>query len=105
MPLSKNSGSGFIIKPDGLIVTNAHVVQGISTVEVTMQDGTKYQGRVEHLDPVADLATIRINAVRTRASLVIYVTINKYENLLSYYRKICRCYLSATRRTCDRAST
>ena len=43
-----------------------------------MQDGTKYQGRVEHLDPVADLATIRINAVRTRASLVIYaVTITK----------------------------
>lgn len=63
MPLSKNSGSGFIVKHDGLIVTNAHVVQGTATVQVTMQDGTKYQGRVEHLDPIGDLATIRINAV------------------------------------------
>ena len=53
-----------MVKPNGLIVTNAHVVHGSSTVEVTMQNGTKYQGQVQHLDPVADLATVKINAVR-----------------------------------------
>lgn len=54
-------GSGFIIHPNGLIVTNAHVVANAQACTVTLADGTKVSGRVEALDEKADLATIRID--------------------------------------------
>ena len=54
-------GSGFIIHPNGLIVTNAHVVANAQACTVTLADATKVSGRVEALDEKADLATIRID--------------------------------------------
>ena len=55
-------GSGFIIAPDGLIVTNAHVVSGASTVSIAMRDGTTYPARVVGVDETNDLAVLRIDA-------------------------------------------
>lgn len=62
-PATLSNGSGFVIKDDGLILTNAHVVvsKPRSIVSVRLNDGRTFQGLIEAVDPVSDLATIRIN--------------------------------------------
>jgi S1-C subfamily serine protease len=55
-------GSGFIASSDGRIITNAHVVEGADTVDVTLKDGRKLQGRVLGTDPVTDVAVIKVDA-------------------------------------------
>ncbi len=55
-------GSGFIVRPDGVIVTNAHVVSGATSVNVALRDGTTYPAKVVGVDEVNDLAVLRINA-------------------------------------------
>lgn len=63
-PSTVSNGSGFIIKEDGLILTNAHVVSSRpnAKVEVRLYDGTVYNGIVEDIDIQSDLATVRISA-------------------------------------------
>ncbi|MBA3854158.1 MAG: peptidase [Gemmatimonas sp.] len=55
-------GSGFIVRNDGVIVTNAHVVSGASSVRVAMRDGTIYPARVVGEDELNDLAVLQIDA-------------------------------------------
>lgn len=59
-----NSGSGFIVGSDGLILTNAHVVfkRPNTSVLVRLSNGDTYPGIVENVDVMGDLATVRINA-------------------------------------------
>ena len=52
-------GSGVIYDDDGAIVTNAHVVAGAATVDVTFADGSRSDGEVVAADPSVDLAVIR----------------------------------------------
>jgi S1-C subfamily serine protease len=52
-------GSGFVIAPDGLIVTNFHVVGDARAVRVAMPDGTAAEGRVLGRDPDTDIALVR----------------------------------------------
>jgi HtrA serine peptidase 2 len=59
-----SSGSGFIVREDGLIVTNAHVVGNQTQVVVRLFDGRTMEGKVQAVDTVSDLATIKVNAVR-----------------------------------------
>ncbi len=54
-------GTGFILRSDGIIVTNNHVVENASQITVTLADGTDADGRVLGLDPVTDIAVIKIN--------------------------------------------
>jgi serine protease Do len=55
-------GSGFIIRPDGIIMTNAHVVNGASEVTVRMTDRREYTAKVIGVDTKSDIAVIKINA-------------------------------------------
>ena len=59
------SGSGFVIDAEGFIITNAHVVQGHSTVTAKFVDGAEYTGGVVGRDEEIDLACIRISASDT----------------------------------------
>jgi S1-C subfamily serine protease len=64
-------GSGFIINPDGLIVTNHHVISGSSDVEVTLTDQTTYKAKILVRDPQDDLALIKIEPRKKVASLTL----------------------------------
>ena len=55
-------GSGVIIDPSGVALTNAHVVDGASQVEVTLMDGTKHRAKVVGVDKKTDLAVLRLEA-------------------------------------------
>jgi S1-C subfamily serine protease len=54
-------GSGFVISPDGLVVTNHHVVDDAKTVRISMPDGFSGEGRVLGRDPDTDIALVRAN--------------------------------------------
>jgi S1-C subfamily serine protease len=63
-PDVEGSGSGFIITPDGYIVTNCHVVEDIDTVEVSLADGATCKAQVIGQDPASDIALLRVAGSR-----------------------------------------
>jgi Do/DeqQ family serine protease len=60
--VERGSGSGFIIRSEGLILTNAHVVDGADTVTVKLKDGREFRGRVLGADALTDVAVIKVEA-------------------------------------------
>jgi len=60
--LVRGLGSGFIVNPDGLILTNAHVVDNATEVTVKLTDRREFKAKVLGSDPQTDIAVIRIDA-------------------------------------------
>ena len=59
---SAGLGTGFLIRPDGVIVTNAHVVAGATNISVMLRDGTTYPARTIGTDEMNDLAVLQVQA-------------------------------------------
>lgn len=55
-----NTGSGFIVRPDGYILTNAHVVRGANKIKVTLNDKRIFTGKVVGSDSFSDLAVVKV---------------------------------------------
>ena len=58
----KGSGSGVIIRPDGYIVTNNHVVADATRIQVTLNNNQQYEATVVGTDPATDVAIIKVEA-------------------------------------------
>lgn len=58
----RGAGSGIIVRRDGVILTNAHVVGGARTVEIGLANGTRLAGQVLGRDPSVDVAVVRVDA-------------------------------------------
>ena len=58
---AQGSGSGFIIDDEGFILTNNHVIESASRINVTLADGRTFRGEVVGVDPAIDVALIRIS--------------------------------------------
>jgi S1-C subfamily serine protease len=56
----RGQGSGFITRSDGVVLTNAHVVEGTSVVGVTLPDGRSFEGKVLGADPLTDVAVVKV---------------------------------------------
>jgi serine protease Do len=59
---SVGQGSGVIIRDDGYILTNGHVVNDAERIEVRLRDGRRFKGTLRGLDPKSDVAVIKIEA-------------------------------------------
>jgi serine protease Do len=55
-------GTGFVISPDGYILTNNHVIEDVDKIEVQFEDGRKFDAKVIGRDPRTDVALIRVEA-------------------------------------------
>ena len=62
LQLVEGAGSGVIVKEDGYIATNYHVIQGASKVTVTLHNGDSYPASIVGSDPANDIAVIKIDA-------------------------------------------
>ena len=65
--VTKGAGSGVIYKEDGYIITNNHVIEGASSITVTLHDGTEYPATLVATDELTDIAVIKIDATGLNA--------------------------------------
>ena len=62
VPEQRGTGSGFIISSDGVILTNAHVVEGADEIRIRLTDNREFSGKVLGLDKKSDIAVVKIEA-------------------------------------------
>jgi serine protease Do len=62
MPEFQSMGSGFIVDPEGLVVTNNHVIENADEITVTLDDGTQLPAELIGRDPKTDLALLKVDS-------------------------------------------
>lgn len=67
--VSSGAGSGVIISEDGTIITNAHVVEGASSIKVRLSDGSEYDATLVGSDSQTDVAIIKIEATNLKPAI------------------------------------
>lgn len=65
---SSSVGSGIIMSEDGYIITNNHVIEGMTTIQVVLDNGETYDARLIGSDSRSDLAVIKVNATGLKAA-------------------------------------
>lgn len=60
--LGEGAGSGWIVREDGIIITNSHVVTGAESIIITLDDGRTFPAQAVRTDPLTDLAVVKIDA-------------------------------------------
>src|SRR5437763_10299633 len=58
----QSEGSGFIVRPDGYILTNVHVIEDADKIDVKLRDGREFPGRVVGADEKTDIAVVKVEA-------------------------------------------
>jgi serine protease Do len=66
--IQHGTGSGVVIRSDGYILTNKHVVEGASRVDAVFRDGTHLHGKTVGVDAATDLAVVKVDAQRLRVA-------------------------------------
>ena len=66
----RSAGSGFIVREDGYLVTNAHVVSDADRIQVRLADGRRFDGRLVGLDERVDLALLKIEGQNLPVALL-----------------------------------
>jgi serine protease Do len=66
---SRGVGSGFIVDPAGVIITNYHVVENMTSIMVKLQSGEALRGRIVGFDEETDIAVIKVNSSRQLPAL------------------------------------
>jgi S1-C subfamily serine protease len=64
--VARGSGSGFVVEAEGVILTNAHVVEGARRIEVELHDGRRFIARLLGSDETTDIAALQIQATGLR---------------------------------------
>ena len=62
-------GSGFVMSPEGYILTNNHVIEGVDQIKVKFANGREYDGRIVGRDPKTDLAVVKIDGPKDLQAL------------------------------------
>jgi len=102
----RSLGSGVIVRGDGTILTNEHVILRGGSIHVTLADGGEYEAKLVGRDPDADLAVLRINAGRvpymalgSSSDLMIGETVIAIGNPFGLSHTVTTGVVSATKRT------
>lgn len=77
----QGGGSGFVFTPDGLILTNSHVVHDATKIKVSLADGHQFPADVIGDDPSTDLAVIRIDLINNSGSSCVAAPLGDSQHL------------------------
>ncbi len=77
----QGGGSGFVLTPDGLLLTNSHVVRGVTHIRASFADGRRFPARTIGDDPATDLAVLRVDVPANDAATLVAAPLGDSQKL------------------------